>query len=330
MATQRNTAPLFRTLLLAFLAACAALAAPAQAADVEPASIATADGPRNYLLARPATPGSGPRPLVIVLHGHGGSAALALGQGGRASPLARWLAIADREQVLVAALDGALGGDGRRGWNDCRRDAADNPATDDVAFAGAVVRRLVDAGAVDPTRVYVMGMSNGGMMAFRLALELEPAPAAFAAASAAMAADSACGAARRPVSALLINGTADPLVPYFGGGVGLFRKDRGTTLAVEAAAAFWRRADGLAEAGAARRLPHRAAGDPTSATVTLWGRDSRGPQVELVRIDGGGHIEPSIAERYRRAYERLVGWQNHDLEAAEEAWQFFRDKRARP
>jgi polyhydroxybutyrate depolymerase len=310
-------------------AACLGLVAvPAGAASVQLGQVTTRDGQRNYLLVRPDQPAAGPGPLVILLHGHGGSAAMTLGKAGRASPLARWLAIADREKVLVVALDGAIGGDGRQGWNDCRRDAYDNPKTDDVAFVAAVVHRLIDSGQADPARLYVMGMSNGGMMVYRLALELDPPIAAFAAASASMAGDSQCGPARHPVSALVINGTADPLVPYDGGGVGLFRKNRGQVVAVDTVVEFWRRADGLSGDGRTSALPHREADDPTRAQITLWENDTDRPQVERVRIEAGGHIEPSLTERYRPTYERLVGHQNHDLEAAEEAWSFFRDKRA--
>lgn len=308
----------------------ASVAVAAAATTLVLDTVTTADGPRSYLLARPDRPRPGPRPLVLVLHGHAGSAAQALGLAGYASPLAQWLAVADRARLLVAALDGARGSDGRRGWHDCRRDAPENPRTDDVAFAAAVVRRLVDAGAADPARVYVMGMSNGGMMAHRLALEMQPPPAAFAAVAAGMAADSECGPARRPVSALLINGSADPLVPYRGGGVGLMRKNRGQVVPVADAVDFWRRADGLDGPGRSQVLAHREADDPTRAEVTWWGSDPRGLQVELVSVADGGHIEPSLVQRYRPVYERLAGHQNHDLEAVEEAWRFFQDKRAEP
>jgi len=312
------------------MAAAACLAGAANGATVEPGRIDTADGPRSYLLARPEAAITGPRPLVILLHGHGGSAALTLGRGGRVSPLASWLAIADRERILVAAPDGAVGADRQRGWHDCRRDARNNPATDDVGFIAALVRRLVDQGAADPSRIYAMGMSNGGMMTFRLALELDPPLAAFAAASSSMAADSLCGPARRPVSALLIAGTDDPLVPFNGGGVGFGPKDRGAVVGIEAAADFWRRADGIGDLPIVTALPHREASDPTRVTVELWGDNRQGPQVELVRIDGGGHVEPSLNQHYGPFYGRMVGRQNRDLEAAEEAWRFFRDKRAAP
>ena len=45
----------------------------------------------------------------------------------------------------------------------------------------------------------------------------------------------------------------------------------------------------------------------------------------VYRIDGGGHNEPSIEERYRALFLRVVGEQNHDIEMADEVWAFFAD-----
>jgi len=63
--------------------------------------------------------------------------------------------------------------------------------------------------------------------------------------------------------------------------------------------------------------------DSTSAVRTVWGADGS-PQVELVRVENGGHVEPSLAFHYGALYSRLVGAQNRDLESAEEAWRFLR------
>jgi polyhydroxybutyrate depolymerase len=53
-------------------------------------------------------------------------------------------------------------------------------------------------------------------------------------------------------------------------------------------------------------------------------------QVGLYRIDGAGHAEPSRLKRYPRFINWLTGLQNADLEVAEAAWDFFREKRAKP
>jgi len=304
-------------------------AAAAQAASQQNTTVEAGGLQRQYILVTPDRLPAGPRPLVLVLHGHLGTAANALGAGSTPSPLSAWLGIADREQVLVAALQGLKGADDHTGWHDCRVDAIEDTGADDVAFARAVIGGLVQSGRADPGRVYVMGMSNGAMMAYRLALELRPAPAAIAAASGTMASRSACTATPVPVSVLLINGTEDPIVPYLGGKVGLRGHKTGTVIGADATRDFWLGVDGLANTpGISAGFPHQSADDPTRATRLTWGA-ARGPQVEMITIQDGGHVEPSLRYHYGWLYSRLVGTQNRDFESAEEAWAFFKDKTAR-
>lgn len=302
------------------LAACAA--APA-ASD----QLSTRDGRRDFLLYGPHAQGA-PVPLVLLLHGHIGTADNALGGGRVPSPLSAWRAIADREPLLVVALQGRRGSDGLTGWRDCRGDDASLPDVDDVAFANTLVQNLIRAGRVDARRIYVMGMSNGGMMTYRLALQMQPAPAAIAAVSASMAQHNACGPARTPVSVLLINGTADPIVPYDGGRVGVGRRKTSAVIGAPATRDFWLRADGLSGVPAQTySLSHLDADDPTRVSAQIYG-DNGGPQVEMVTIQNGGHVEPSLRYHYGWLYSRLVGRQNRDFESAERAWAFFKPKRS--
>ncbi len=317
--------PLASLALLVLLTA--ALAPAARALTLVPFAIETRDGERTGLLARPddSTRVRG-RPLVLLLHGHTGSAAQVLGQQKSASPMAVWLDIAERETLLVAALDGTPGPDRQRGWNDCRRDAPGNPAADDVGFVRETILRLRRDYGIDTTRIDAMGMSNGAMMTFRLALELKPPLAAFAAVCGSMADGGACGPPPRATSALIVAGTDDPLVPYHGGPVRFGKQERGTVIGIEAAVDLWRVRAGLPTTPRIAEIPHAGSDDLTHATRFTYG-SAAGPQVTFVRIDGGGHVEPSASQRVRRLYERVVGYQNHDFEIAEEAWAFFKDKR---
>lgn len=275
---------------------------------------------RHYLLVRPSGNLEGRMPLVIVLHGHMGSGKRALGL---------WPRIAEREKLLVAAPDGLKGSDHQRGWHDCRADALSNPKTDDVAFLNRLASRLVREERADPKRIYVTGMSNGAMMTLRAALEMKPQPAAVAAVCGLMAANSSC-AGGRPVSVMLVAGTADPLVPYRGGpvGKGFWPQDRGTVVSAADSAEFWRRADTLAAEPTMENLPHSDPSDPTSVSRKTWGADPAKPQVELVTIQGGGHVEPSREISAGILYRAYAGRQNRDFETAEAAWAFFKDKRA--
>jgi polyhydroxybutyrate depolymerase len=312
-----------------WLLACAALLTlDASAASQKPSSIASGGVQREYILVSPAAAPPGPRPLVLVLHGHLGTAANALGGGIRPSPLSVWVDIVDRDKILVLAPQGLKGSDNQTGWRDCRRDDANNLRTDDVAFISAVVSRLVAEKRADPMRIYAMGMSNGSMMSLRLALEMRPALAAIAAASGTMAAQSDCARATHPVSVLIIHGTDDPLAPYQGGTVGKRNGNRGTVLSVAATRDHWLKANKLEGVKPALfEFPH-SGDDATRAIRETWGEDA-GPQVVVLSIRNGGHVEPTLRFHYGPFYSRLVGVQNRDLESAEEAWTFFRNKTAR-
>lgn len=312
-----------------WLLACSVLLAlEASAANQQAASIASGGKKRAYIVVAPDATPPGPRPLVLVLHGHLGTAANVLGGGLRPSPLSAWVGIVDREKILVLAPQGLKGADNRTGWRDCRRDNSSNPRTDDVAFISAVVRKLVAEKRADPARIYAMGMSNGSMMSLRLALEMRPAPAAIAAASGTMAAQSDCTRATRPVSVLIIHGTDDPLAPYNGGAVGERNGDRGSVLSVAATRDFWVKANRLEGVQPVSfEFPHRG-DDATRAIRETWGDDA-GPQVAVLTIQNGGHVEPSLRFHYGPLYSRIVGVQNRDLESAEEAWSFFRNKTSR-
>lgn len=306
-----------------------ALAVPAWSATHATQQIQVGDMTRSYILETPDGPVMGPMPLVLLLHGHLGTAAGTLGLAGLPLPLSAWVPIVDREHVLVVALQGVKGRDRHTGWHDCRQDTTVTPLTDDVAFADAVVKQLVDKGLADAHRVYVMGMSNGGMMSYRLALEMQPSPAAIAAVSASMAAHSDCHGTPHPVSVMIINGTGDPILPYGGGEVNAKQGHHsGEVLGMEAVRDFWLHRDGLdGVQEVTETYPHQEASGKTEAVRTIYGPDT-GPQVVLVTVRNGGHAEPSLKFPYGALYVERAGVQNRDFESAEEAWKFFRDKRA--
>lgn len=318
------------TRLPGLIAATLLLASAAgHAAQITPGQMARPEGPRSYLLVTPDHPQEGKHPLVILLHGHAGSAAQVLGRERIHSPMSAWLEIADREQLLLIAPDGMRGGDDMRGWNDCRTDAATSPHSDDVAFIAALIERAIAEQHADPARVYVMGMSNGGGMTYRLAVELQPRLAAFAAVAAPSVTSGPC-VPQRPLSALIIHGTDDKVVPFNGGQVGgLLLRARGTTASAPDAVALWRKADQLSGAPQETVFPQRG-GSGTRATRYLWGADPHQLQVEFIRVEHGGHSEPSIRHQMQWMFRAMLGKQSADLESAEEAWAFFRDKRAAP
>lgn len=167
---------------------------------------------RTYRARLPAGYDGSPRPLVIVLHGGFGSGQqIEMGSG--MNP------IADREGFVVAYPDGFVATTpigAVSSWNggECCG-PAQTQGVDDVGFLTAVVDRLEADACIDTDRVYFTGMSNGGIMSYRMACERAERIAAFAPVAGTNSFP-ACAPAR-PVALFHVHGTADANVPYEGG-----------------------------------------------------------------------------------------------------------------
>lgn len=119
--------------------------------------------------------GAHPRPLVIVLHGFSASADSTRSSFGMD-------VIADREDFVVAYPDGF-----GRTWNygipigkGEIKPQAGGKTVDDIAFLKALIERLAKTGQIDRSRIYLTGVSYGGMMAFAVACALSREIAAVA------------------------------------------------------------------------------------------------------------------------------------------------------
>jgi polyhydroxybutyrate depolymerase len=281
--------------------------------------------PRTMLVYAPSKAVPAARGLVVLLHGHGGSGAELLGQGrARAAPYRVWVSIADREGLVLLAPDGSVGPDGKRGWNDCRADASNNPAVDDVAFIQRLVGDARREFGIPEDRVFIVGSSNGGHMALRIAVERPTMVRAVASIVGVMASRSECVEPTVPVSVLFMNGTSDALIPFAGGQVGSRRDQRGEVLSADASIAIWRRLANLPMAvGESMTVGQPKPGDPTTVNRTTWSQPNGAAVVVQYRVIGGGHVEPSARERYARFVTRLLGAQSTAIESADEVWRFF-------
>lgn len=224
--------------LLAVLHATLLLVGTAAAQPMAIENVAVGGVEREVWVHVPAGLAAGPlRPLVIAFHG-GGSHARAMADR---TGLRR---AADAHGFVVAFPEGS----GRlarvRTWNagECCGYAVEQ-GVDDVGFALAAIDALVARHAVDPRRVYLTGMSNGAMLAYRVALERPERIAAIAPVAGAMAPDPAL--VRVPVPVLHIYGTDDRHAP-FEGGVGSASIEGGVRRSVPGTLAAWARAHGAA------------------------------------------------------------------------------------
>jgi polyhydroxybutyrate depolymerase len=266
---------------------------------------------RSYLAYVP--PGSHKQgalpPLLMVLHGGGGAARQIMNFTG-------FNAIAAREGLVVLYPHGL-----DRGWNDGREFEGRDSKKDDAGFLLAVLDDVERRGiGFDRAAVGVTGISNGGFMAMRMACEAAHRIAGIAAVTAAMPAET--GARCRParsVPVLVINGTRDPLVPYDGGQVRVFLRNRGTIWSTGRTVEFWANVNGCN--GARRSIP-LPDGDPGDGTITIRHdyQNCRAP-VTLLEVEGGGHTWPGGSQYLPAA---LVGRVSRDFDASEAILAFFK------
>ncbi len=263
------------------------------------------------------------KPIVVLLHGNRSSHDDIIGERNITSPHKVWLTLAEENKFLVLIPNGTLGSTNNRGWNDCRSDSEGNPDSDDVRFIDELLSFIHDEYAYDTDRIYVTGTSNGGHMAYRLAVELPEKVAAFAAIASSITANSMCVETTTPVSALFMNGTDDAILPYDGGEM---LSSRGKVLSTQESIDYWVARNQTSIAPAITNITDTDLDDGSTAIKYLYSNGIDNTEVALYEIVGGGHTEPSILERFRAGFLVLVGNQNGDLEMAEEAWSFFQDK----
>lgn len=280
--------------------------------EVQSRTLEQGSARRDYLFFEPAAtaaPSAG-RPLVVALHGGGGTAAQMMA-------FSRFNLIAAREGFAVAYPQGT-----NRRWNDGRvfRGRGETDA-DDVAFIRAMVADIAAKGTpLDRRRIFAAGISNGGFMSFRLACDAADLFAAVAPVTATMPADLGPRCApSAPVGVLVINGTADPLVPYAGGHVRAMFSLRGEIWPTDRTIAFWAKRNGCAGAPNVRALPDRDPGDG-SRVIDIDHARCAVARVRLLRVEGGGHTWPGGTQYLPAAW---IGTVNRDIDASETIWRFF-------
>jgi len=279
----------------------------------------TVDGiERHFRWYRPEKVAPSP-PLVFVLHGSKGD-----GREARRSTYYEFDRLADRHGFLAVYPDGY-----EQHWNDCRAKApyeANKKNIDDVKFVSNMIDFLVEKEHANPDRVYATGISNGGQLAYRLALELPDRIAAVAPVAASLPDESNfdCTKSGKPVAILILNGTADPMNPYEGGEVALYGLfgSRGTVMSTDATVSYFAQLAGHHGPPLIVQYPDVATHDSSRAELQIWS-DGPGPEVVLLKVEGGGHTFPHPFHRF----PRFIGPTNADLDAAAEIWRFFTDKR---
>jgi polyhydroxybutyrate depolymerase len=326
-ATRMRRIAILVGLLLGVTVCTMAMTARKKAAEPEPSSLATLscaalrpgdgdftwtgpDGPRVVRTHLPTSAPKGkPLPMVIVLHGGGQKG------GDIIEGLSRMNDAADANGFLAAYPTGSARGSwGGYTWNagDCCGVAMDENKHD-VGAISAMIDALTSGGCVDPKRVYVTGVSNGGIMSYRLACDLADKIAA-AAPIAASLMDSSCNPSR-PVSMYIMHGTADKFVNYEGGENWKKSGARRPFVSVRDSVAAWLKFDRCT--GEPKQTYHK--GD---TTCTTHDQCAGGTAVTLCTVEGGGHSWPGGDTGGRVMLEMMIGKTTHDI-SNQHMWDFF-------
>jgi polyhydroxybutyrate depolymerase len=269
-------------------------------------------------------PPAGGWPLVMVLHGAGGSGAQMLRSNG-------WETVARREQFVVVAPDGTPKDEGRRArflgnprtWNSgaggglaTTGPSATSKGVNDVDYLLALLDTVARRVRVNAKRVFVAGHSNGAGMAYRVASQYPERFAAVGVQAGHLFAD-APRTVSPAVSLLQIIGDSDPLMPLDGGPAR--NGTVGSTELRPALDAPMRWAAMIGAAGPAAIVRN------DSLAVRRWGPTTAGAEVVSMLVKGHGHgwLWPGAD----RMPERLIGPRRASLNSTETLWSFFRSHR---
>ncbi len=233
--------------------------------------------------------------LLFVLHGSGGNGR---GQRGGAQKIE---AIAPTENILIVYPDGY-----KRYWNECRKtaqSAANREDINDNAFFGQMISYFEKQYTIDPKKVFAVGTSGGGHMAYKLALTM---PEQFRAITALIANlpdtnNMDCAEKRMAIPVMIVNGTADRINPYEGGEVITGNISLGLVRSTNRTFKYWSELAGYEGEPKMEALPDT---DPTDGrTIERYTYKTSGkPEITLLKVLNGEHNYPRDIDVYLEAW----------------------------
>lgn len=268
-----------------------------------------ADRQRRYVMTIPQSyaASSEPVPLVIALHP-------ATGTGEQMMRLTNYNALAETENFIVVYPDGVGGvwADGRIG------DSRTVPGVDDVQFLAALIDTLTSNLNVDASRVYVMGYSMGGMMAFRAGCALPTRIAAIGSVASTLPQYllNECDALETPLPVIVIHGTNDNVIPW----LGALTQQRSGYISLIDTAYFWAAHNDCQGYTGITALEDSAPNDDTRVLVERYTACRDGADVEIVGVYRGGHTYPGYVSASGSTQGGLT---TQDISATHATWEFM-------
>jgi polyhydroxybutyrate depolymerase len=282
---------------------------PVQPSAVGAATSLTVNGVvRTYRLHVPTTFQKNTGALVIVLHGSGGNGlGMEVGTG--------FSSLADQVGFAVVYPDGLFESQGgQTNWA-----YFSNDFTDDVGFMRQLVQTLQGSVQFDPRKVYVTGLSSGGLMAHRLGVQLSDRVAAIGVVEGALFFQGPAGgapvpAANAPVSVLILHGDQDATLPMCG---------TPATASQDDTFAYWAGALACSRIDPVDPLCD-SAGHITGVTAKVASSCSANAEVRFYKLIGGTHTWNTVPMNvsgqapFNPGFDGVTGITTRDI-----LWYFF-------
>jgi polyhydroxybutyrate depolymerase len=271
---------------------------------------------RRTIVHIPHNPSSEKLPAVFVFHGLMGNSIYTKNTYGMTE-------LADSEKFIAVYPEGT--GPLKSlflSWNVgfCCGYAFEN-GVDDVGYIVELIKHLESVYPIDPDRIFLVGLSNGGMLTYKLVSEY---PQLFAAA--AVVSSSPAGGANElevfripapsaPVPMIIFNGMLDPIIPYDGGFYGDSEQERIYFPSILESVDLW--ADGMK----ASELQREELENGRVILNRYTGEDSRS-EIHFYTIVDGDHTWPGR----EKGLDALQSSSKSSIKASELIWEFLKDR----
>lgn len=234
--------------------------------------------------------------LLFVMHGSGGNSEGAMRQTTRLE------AASANEKLLIVYPDGY-----KHFWNECRLRSnaeANKININENSFFQDMIEYFQLKYGIDTKKVFAVGFSGGGHMAYKLALTM---PDRFRAVCAIVAnmPDSAsmdCQPVRKAIPILIINGTKDSTNPYLGGEMFVNNASFGVVRSTEQSFHYWASLAGYTGDPVMAKLPDTNPGDQKTIESYTYKQAGK-PEVQLLKVIGGRHDYPGDIDTYSYVWE---------------------------
>ena len=258
-------------------------------------------------------------PLVMMLHGAGGSAKNVLESTG-------WAEMGEKEGIVTVFPNGTPKDESKpesfsrnpQTWNSGAKlslssgeSSAIAKNINDVGFLTELLQRVCRQLKIDPRRIYVAGHSNGAQMAYLFAFRRSSMIAAVGVMAGHSYADEK--PLDSPVSLIQIVGDHDPFTPMAGGKAGVLGRTMTVPPALDSPR-LWAQSLGISD-------KERITRNDDTLTIRSWGPATSGAEVRSIVVKGHGHAYLSHQDRFHPAL--LFGPTVNSINATETMWEFF-------